>query len=636
MSALKVDWASYRDGIDLVATATRLLGPAPGRRGERGRRHWWLCPFHEDKNASLCVTPGRAEWRCFGCGAHGDAIDLVRRLNPTWSFPEAVEYLTGRPAPAGKPARPTTSAMVQAPCVARAPDGPSGLPLADALALVEGAAARIWTAAGAAGLSYLRGRGLADETIRQHRLGWVTDAAIPKRDGSGCWRVSGVVVPWLDGDRLALVKIRRPAGREPRYVEVYRDGPALFPGPEAIRLGQALVVAEGEFDALLLGQELSGLATAVTLGGASARPEGAILNRMLGASPWFVATDADGAGDRSAAGWPPRARRVRPPGSKDWTASYQAGVDLRRWWVEEHFPADFDRLERASIHEYDAGMPREEAERRAGVAGHEQGPRDIREEESPPGPPPGGEEFEGGLHRMMPSKLHATLGRPGDALTAGGDRPHHRAPAGALTEEPNAALAVHDRTLVATLARADDPPDAAGPPVCEPTRPAGPDVWGPPPADRGWHWTLALWPIPWREKWGHRANELQDAGATRAEAEWRAFCETARDLAEAERRGEVPASAYPYPAEHDGLSDAEAVAAIDRAFAPVRVPFATGLELWQRRDKLTKKYGPDGTEPTETWETLAAVRDVRRGDRWLGTHSRDGEGPAGTSGRTTA
>jgi hypothetical protein len=56
---------------------------------------------------------------------------------------------------------------------------------------------------------------------------------------------------------------------------------------------------------------------------------------MLVASPWFVATDADQAGDKSAGGWPARARRVRPPGAfKDWTEAHQGGVNLRRWWSD--------------------------------------------------------------------------------------------------------------------------------------------------------------------------------------------------------------------------------------------------------------------------------------------------------------
>jgi hypothetical protein len=39
-----IDWPAVRDMlgmIDLESLATRLLGPAPGRRGGRVRRTWW-------------------------------------------------------------------------------------------------------------------------------------------------------------------------------------------------------------------------------------------------------------------------------------------------------------------------------------------------------------------------------------------------------------------------------------------------------------------------------------------------------------------------------------------------------------------------------------------------------------------
>ncbi|MCA1686253.1 MAG: hypothetical protein LC745_09800 [Planctomycetia bacterium] len=71
----------------------------------------------------------------------------------------------------------------------------------------------------------------------------------------------------------------------------------------------------------------------VTLGSASARPEPRALGVMLSAPRWFIATDGDEAGDKAAAGWPARARRVRPPEPfKDWTEAKAAGVDLARWW----------------------------------------------------------------------------------------------------------------------------------------------------------------------------------------------------------------------------------------------------------------------------------------------------------------
>src|SRR5690606_35240420 len=69
------------------------------------------------------------------------------------------------------------------------------------------------------------------------------------------------------------------------------------------------------------------------LGSASIRPSSEILGAMLAAAPWFIATDADEAGDKAAAAWPKSARRVRPPGPyNDWTEAKADGVDLRRWW----------------------------------------------------------------------------------------------------------------------------------------------------------------------------------------------------------------------------------------------------------------------------------------------------------------
>src|SRR5438034_8275091 len=88
----RIDWSKLRDRVDLAAVATALLGIAPGRRGERGRRLWWLCPFHEDKNPSFAIDPGKSWWRCYGCGEHGDAANLVMRLQG-WTFPEAVRWL---------------------------------------------------------------------------------------------------------------------------------------------------------------------------------------------------------------------------------------------------------------------------------------------------------------------------------------------------------------------------------------------------------------------------------------------------------------------------------------------------------------------------------------------------------------
>ena len=62
------------------------------RLGLRVARHKALCPFHDDHHASLSFSVRRNTYRCFVCGANGDAIDLVQRsLHKT--FPEACSWL---------------------------------------------------------------------------------------------------------------------------------------------------------------------------------------------------------------------------------------------------------------------------------------------------------------------------------------------------------------------------------------------------------------------------------------------------------------------------------------------------------------------------------------------------------------
>jgi hypothetical protein len=123
------------------------------------------------------------------------------------------------------------------------------------------------------------------------------------------------------------------------------------------------------------------------------------------------------------------------------------------------------------------------------------------------------------------------------------------------------------------------------------------------------------WPVRWRERWGELSNQFESEGVPFPESEQHAYYQVKAE--QDGRKGAAVKAGCP------GLEDSEMAPAIDLAFASPRMPFATGLELWRRRDRLTGKYGPDGTEPTETWLTLAAARDVRRGDRWLPWHFRE-------------
>jgi hypothetical protein len=209
--------------------------------------------------------------------------------------------------------------------------------LADALALVTEGAGRLWTPEGVKALAYLHGRGLSNETIRQAGLGYTPSVMVPTKDGDRCFLFSGITIPWRDGARLTRIKIRRIDDGKPKYAEAYSDHPLIFPNPAIIIPGKPLIICEGEFDRLLLTQQVPE-ASVITLGSASARTDPAVLSLMLRAPRWFVALDADPAGDSAATKFPARAIRVRPPDpDKDWGEVHAGGANRIRYIWGRYF-----------------------------------------------------------------------------------------------------------------------------------------------------------------------------------------------------------------------------------------------------------------------------------------------------------
>ncbi len=97
--------------LDIIGRQVRLI--------RRGNKHVGLCPFHQEKSPSFTVFPDQGNYHCFGCGAHGTAIDFVMATEGL-GFTEALRRLadlTGIPAPLREPAgpkRPSTEPLVAA------------------------------------------------------------------------------------------------------------------------------------------------------------------------------------------------------------------------------------------------------------------------------------------------------------------------------------------------------------------------------------------------------------------------------------------------------------------------------------------------------------------------------------------
>lgn len=73
--------------VDLISSDVKL--------NRKGHEYWGLCPFHSEKSPSFKVDTIRHFYHCFGCGAHGNALDyVIQRQN--LPFKEALTYLAGK------------------------------------------------------------------------------------------------------------------------------------------------------------------------------------------------------------------------------------------------------------------------------------------------------------------------------------------------------------------------------------------------------------------------------------------------------------------------------------------------------------------------------------------------------------
>jgi hypothetical protein len=57
-----------------------------------GKEYLGLCPLHDDRHPSLSVSEEKQVFCCFGCGASGDVIDFIIKLDGV-TFAEAVKSL---------------------------------------------------------------------------------------------------------------------------------------------------------------------------------------------------------------------------------------------------------------------------------------------------------------------------------------------------------------------------------------------------------------------------------------------------------------------------------------------------------------------------------------------------------------
>ena len=198
------------------------------------------------------------------------------------------------------------------------------MPEADALALVEAAAARLWTPEGADALAYLHGPGTGrrDDPRRPPRV----DARGDGPDPGGGPRLSAPS-GWSSrgspgaGWRWSRSASPRGGGRSMPKPSATRPASSATPAPRRSAPAARWSIAEGEFDALLLGQELpSGTGRRRDAGiGARPGPDPASSGGCWPPPRGSSRPTPTRPGTRPPRRGPPGRGASGPPRGKDWT-----------------------------------------------------------------------------------------------------------------------------------------------------------------------------------------------------------------------------------------------------------------------------------------------------------------------------
>lgn len=78
------DLLARLDIVDIIDARVKLK--------KKGKNYSACCPFHNEKTPSFSVSQEKQFYHCFGCGAHGNAIDFVMEYERL-EFVEAIEEL---------------------------------------------------------------------------------------------------------------------------------------------------------------------------------------------------------------------------------------------------------------------------------------------------------------------------------------------------------------------------------------------------------------------------------------------------------------------------------------------------------------------------------------------------------------
>lgn len=263
----------------------------------------YQCPFHnEARGYSFAVYEGFA--KCFGrCGQSWDVFAFLQRLHGM-SFSESKKHLIERYIGSGVVTQDVQPRQRPAPRPIEQSQPPSDEWQLKAARIIDYAQDVLWGKDGVKAMSYLRNqRGLNGVVIQHAQLGYIPGGPKDWVKMEGLSIPCGILIPWAVDDIIWGLKVRRAAG-EPKYMQVSGGnvkGGLYWAGE--IEPGKALIIDEGEFNALAMWQAIiasDAPACAVAIGSTGNASLNLRWYPAIAAAPRAYARMDAGSGDKAA------------------------------------------------------------------------------------------------------------------------------------------------------------------------------------------------------------------------------------------------------------------------------------------------------------------------------------------------
>ena len=266
--------------VEQLKTSIDIIHVVQGyvRLRKSGSSFIGLCPFHQEKTPSFHVRQSPAYYYCFGCGAKGDAISFVQNLERI-SFPESVTLLAERYGISLPKSEPT-------------PEADQTARERQTLFEIHERVAEIFrsqltsSSEGQQAFSYLKERGLSDQTIEKFRLGYApgfSDNLVRRLGGnystelllkSGLVQIGDSGRPYDRFRRRVMFPIRSESGKiiafggrifgegQPKYLNspetpIYSKSRTLYAlelARDSVRRKTFAILVEGYMDCIALHQ----------------------------------------------------------------------------------------------------------------------------------------------------------------------------------------------------------------------------------------------------------------------------------------------------------------------------------------------------------------------------------------------